>query len=71
MAFNKKYLTPWLQDILAEFNSNPSEKTFHDMLEAPLPERIKSALHDVYKRWFNSLIIAAPRKQNRKRERNS
>ena len=67
MAHNKKYLTPWLQDILAEFKSHPTEKTYHEMLDAPLPERIKSALRDVYKR----IISIVPRRQNRERERNS
>lgn len=71
MANHKKYLTPWLQDILAEFKSHPSEKTYHEMLATPLPERIKAALHEVYKRWIDNLIITVPRKQNRERERNS
>lgn len=71
MVKNKKYLTPWLQDILAEFKSHPSEKTLNEMLDAPLPERIKSALCDAYKRWINSLFIIVLHKQNRESERTS
>ena len=70
MAKSKQYLTPWLQDILAEFKSHPSDKTYHEMLDSPLPKRIKSALYDAYKHWKNSLIVVAHRKQNRERERN-
>lgn len=71
MTKNKKYLTPWLQDILAEFKSRPSEMTFHEMLDSPLPERIKSALRDAYRRWKNRRIIVIPRKRDRERERNT
>lgn len=71
MANHKKYLTPWLQDILAEFKSHPSKKTYDEMMSSPLPERIKTALREAYKRWISSLVFAVPRKQNRERERNS
>ena len=47
-----------------------SEKTFHEMMEAPLPERIKSALCDAYKRWRSRLTIIVPHHHNRERERN-
>lgn len=70
MQKNKKYLTPWLQDILAEFKSHPSEKTYHEMLDSPLPEKIKSALCDAYKRWRGRLAIIVPHHQNIERERN-
>ena len=70
MAKSKQYLTPWLQDILAEFKSHPSEKTFHDMMDSPLPERIKSALYDAYKSWRRRLAIIVSHQQNRERERN-
>jgi len=70
MAKSKQYLTPWLQEILAEFKSHPSEKTFHDMMDSPLPERIKSALCDAYKRWTSRLTIIVPNQQDRERGRN-
>ena len=70
MAKSEQYLTPWLQEILAEFKSHPSEKTFHDIMNSPLPERIKSALCDAHKRWSSRLTIIVPNLQDRERERN-
>jgi len=70
MANGKLYLTPWLQEVLDAFKSHPSEKTYREILDSPLPERIKSAVRDTYKRWISSVVLLTPRKLNRERERN-
>lgn len=70
MAKRNRYLTPWLQEVLDAFKSHPSEKTYREILDSPLPERIKSAVRDTYKRWISSVVLLTPRKLNRERERN-
>lgn len=71
MTKNIKYLTPWLQDILAEFHSHPSERTLKEMLASPLPEKIKSALRDAYKRWIDNMMTGAPRIHRIENDRNT
>ncbi len=61
MANTKRYLTPWLQVVLDYFKASPSEKTYQEMMEAPLPEKIKSALREAYADWESRLIVARKR----------